>query len=61
MAKKNSGVNLFKFRVIMDTEQDVFRDIEIETESNFDTLHKSVLDAFDFEQGEMFVNLLVHH
>ena len=32
MAKKNSGVNLFKFRVIMDTEQDVFRDIEIETE-----------------------------
>ena len=53
MAKKNSDVNLFKFRVIMDTEQDVFRDIEIETESNFDSLHKAVLDAFDFEQGEM--------
>ena len=53
MAKKNSGVNLFKFRVIMDSEQDVFRDIEIETESNFDALHKAVLDAFDFEQGEM--------
>jgi hypothetical protein len=53
MAKKNSGVNLFKFRVIMDTEQDVFRDIEIETESNFDALHKALLDAFDFEQGEM--------
>jgi hypothetical protein len=53
MAKKNSGVNLFKFRVIMDTEQDVFRDIEIETESNFDSLHRAVLDAFDFEQGEM--------
>ena len=35
MAKKNSGVNLFKFRVIMDTEQDVFRDIEIETELPF--------------------------
>ena len=53
MAKKNSGVNLFKFRVIIDTEQDVFRDIEIETESNFDALHKALLDAFDFEQGEM--------
>lgn len=53
MAKKNSGVNLFKLRVIMDTEQDVFRDIEIETESNFDSLHKALLDAFDFEQGEM--------
>ncbi|MFM7721553.1 MAG: IS1096 element passenger TnpR family protein [Bacteroidota bacterium] len=53
MAKKNSGVNLFKFRVIIDTEQDVFRDIEIETDSNFDALHKAVLDAFDFEEGEM--------
>jgi len=53
MANKKSGVNLFKFRVIIDTEQDVFRDIEIETESNFDALHKAVLDAFDFEQGEM--------
>ncbi len=53
MGKKNSGVNLFKFRVIMDTELDVFRDIEIETEANFDSLHKAVLDAFDFEQGEM--------
>ena len=53
MAKKNSGVNLFKFRVIIDTEQDVFRDIEIETDSNFDSLHKAVLDAFDFEEGEM--------
>lgn len=53
MAKKNSGVNLFKFRVIMDTEQDVFRDIEIETGTNFDSLHKAILEAFDFEQGEM--------
>lgn len=53
MAKKNSGVNLFKFRVIIDTEQDVFRDIEIETGDNFDALHKAVLDAFDFEEGEM--------
>jgi len=26
MAKKLSNVNIFKFRVIIDTEEDVFRD-----------------------------------
>lgn len=53
MAKKLSNVNIFKFRVIIDTEEDVFRDIEIETDSTFEEFHRSVLDAFDFEEGEM--------
>lgn len=53
MAKKLSNVNIYKFRVIVDTEEDVFRDIEIETDSTFETLHRSILDAFDFEEGEM--------
>ncbi|MFM9986102.1 MAG: IS1096 element passenger TnpR family protein [Flavobacteriales bacterium] len=50
---KLSNVNIFKFRVIIDTEQDVFRDIEIETESTFEDLHRAILDGFDFEDGEM--------
>lgn len=50
---KNSNVNIFKFRVIIDTEQDVFRDIEIETAATFEKLHAAILDAFDFEAGEM--------
>ena len=50
---KLSNVNIFKFRVIIDTEQDVFRDIEIETESTFEELHRAILDGFDFEEGEM--------
>lgn len=53
MAKKLTNVNIFKFRVIVDTEQDVFRDIEIETDATFEQLHEAVLDAFDFERGEM--------
>lgn len=53
MAKKHTNVNIFKFRVIIDTEEDVFRDIEIETEANFESLHLAILDAFDFEAGEM--------
>lgn len=50
---KNSNINVFKFRVIIDTEEDVFRDIEIETDATFEDLHRAILDAFDFEEGEM--------
>lgn len=53
MPNKLTNVNIFKFRVIIDTEQDVFRDIEIETDATFEHLHQAVLDAFDFEPGEM--------
>jgi len=53
MAKTPANVNIFKFRVIVDTEEDVFRDIEIETDSTFEDFHKAILDAFDFEEGEM--------
>ena len=53
MSKKLSNVNIFKFRVIIDTELDVFRDIEIETNATFEKLHEAILDAFDFESGEM--------
>lgn len=53
MAKKLTNVNIFKFRVIVDTEEDVFRDIEIETDATFEEFHRGVLDAFDFEEGEM--------
>lgn len=53
MTKKTTNVNIFKFRVIIDTEQDVFRDIEIETDATFESLHEAILDSFDFEAGEM--------
>lgn len=53
MAKKNTNVHIFKFRVIIDTEQDVFRDIEIETDATFEDFHRAILDGFDFEEGEM--------
>lgn len=52
-AKKHTNVNIFKFRVIVDTEEDVFRDIEIETDATFEAFHRAILDAFDFEEGEM--------
>lgn len=46
-------MNIFRFRVIINTEEDVFRDIEIATDDSFESLHKAILSAFDFEEGEM--------
>ena len=46
-------MNIYKFRVILDTEEDVFRDIEITTESSFLEFHESIKRAFDFEGEEM--------
>lgn len=46
-------MNIFKFRVIINTEEDVFRDIEIATDDSFESLHKAILSAFNFEEGEM--------
>jgi hypothetical protein len=46
-------MNIFKFRVIINTEEDVFRDIEIATDDTFESLHKAILSAFNFTEGEM--------
>lgn len=46
-------MNIYKFRIIIDTQEDVFRDIEIATESTFLDLHSAILRAFNWEGGEM--------
>ncbi|MEY2938882.1 MAG: hypothetical protein RL062_1471 [Bacteroidota bacterium] len=55
MAKKSNlePFGTYKFRVIVDTEEDVFRDLELATSSTFAELHRSILEHFDFEDGEM--------
>jgi hypothetical protein len=45
--------NVFKLRVIIDTEEDVFRDIELTAQSTFHQLHETILQSFQFEKGEM--------
>jgi len=45
--------DVFKFRVIIDTEEDVFRDIEMSAQSSFQQLHETILESFQFEKGEM--------
>lgn len=46
-------MNLIRFRVIVDIEEDVFRDILIGRTAPLEDLHRGILAAFEFGEGEM--------
>lgn len=44
---------LYRFRVILDAEDDVFRDIEIMADNTLEDLHNTILQSFGFDGTEM--------
>ena len=44
---------VYKFRVILDTEEDVFRDIAILQEDTLEDLHNAIVNAFGFDGLEV--------
>lgn len=44
---------VYRFRVILDAHEDVFRDIEILQEDTMEDLHNSIVQAFGFDGAEM--------
>ncbi|MFP5471781.1 MAG: IS1096 element passenger TnpR family protein, partial [Bacteroidia bacterium] len=46
-------MKVFKLRVLLDSEDTVFRDIEIKASQTFENLHNAILDAFEFDGSEM--------
>lgn len=44
---------IYRFRVILDAEDDVFRDIEIHADACAEDFHNAISQAFGFEGGEM--------
>ncbi len=44
---------IYRFRVILDTEEDVFRDLEIDQEASLEDLHNAINQSFGFDGGEM--------
>jgi len=44
---------VYKFRVILDTEEDIFRDIAILEEDTLEDLHNAIVNAFDFDGLEI--------
>ncbi len=44
---------IYKFRIVLDTLDDVFRDIEIEENDTLEDLHNAITQAFGFDGTEM--------
>ncbi|WP_310992342.1 IS1096 element passenger TnpR family protein [Aequorivita marina] len=44
---------IYRFRVILDTHEDVFRDIEIKASDTLEDLHNAVIQSFGFDGQEM--------
>lgn len=44
---------IYRFRVILDAHEDVFRDIEIKANSTFEDLHNAITQSFGFGGQEM--------
>ncbi len=44
---------IYRFRVILDVENDVFRDIEIEGEATLEDFHNVIVQSFGFDGNEM--------
>jgi hypothetical protein len=44
---------IYKFRVILDAKEDIFRDIAIEKEATLEDLHNTIVNAFGFDGTEM--------
>ncbi|WP_298221794.1 hypothetical protein [Flavobacterium sp.] len=44
---------VYKFRVILDTEEDIFRDIAILEDDTLEDLHNAIVNAFDFDGMEL--------
>lgn len=44
---------IYKIRVILDAEEDVFRDLEIQSDQSLEDLHNTITQAFGFLGNEM--------
>ncbi|RDY60978.1 IS1096 element passenger TnpR family protein [Flagellimonas nanhaiensis] len=44
---------IYKIRIILDAEEDIFRDVEIEDNNTLEEFHNTITQAFGFEGGEM--------
>ncbi len=44
---------IYRFRIILDTEEDVFRDIEIEQNATLEEFHDVITQSFGFDGTEM--------
>ncbi len=46
-------IMIYKFRIILDAKEDIFRDIALEASATLEDLHNVITQAFGFDGGEM--------
>ena len=44
---------IYRFRIILDAQEDVFRDIEIEAKATLEDFHNAITQSFGFAGQEM--------
>ena len=44
---------IYRFRIILDTDEDVFRDLEIRSSATLEDFHNAINQAFGFDGSEM--------
>jgi len=44
---------IYRLRIILDSEEDVIRDLEIKSDSSFEDLHSAIVNSFNFNGNEM--------
>ena len=52
-AQYNSQIMVYKFRVILDAEEDIFRDIAIDENDTLEDFHNAIFNAFGFDGMEV--------
>jgi hypothetical protein len=46
-------MTLYKFRVLVDSDEDIFRDIEIRKDQSFETFYQAIVKAFGFRGDQL--------
>jgi len=46
-------MSIYKFRVLIDSGEDIFRDIEIKSTQTFEEFHRIILESYQFDNSQM--------
>jgi len=46
-------MSIYKFRILIEAKDDIFRDIEIKSTQNFEEFHQIILKSFNFDNKQM--------
>jgi hypothetical protein len=47
------AMSIYKFRILLEAKEDIFRDIEIKSTQNFEDLHEIIVASFGFDNSQM--------